>query len=1393
MKIIFKAFIVIHFRKHLLRSIMLSVGLAVSAILTAQIVLVDQCSGAPATGAGSTSFGPMYSVATANASSRTAIIYPASQLTALVGQTITSTYFYRLTATGAMAGAPNFKIYFKEVTNSDWGDFFLSWPSTITGATLVYNGNPASAVGTSSGWKNFVSATNFVYSGTKNLAVLMEYVNTSASANIEWVYEYSGNCINPNNFNTLKYRNNNTGTPENTLTSAGGTRPYIGFDIATSCYPPTNVTVPSPNITTSIATVFWAAPAIAPAGGYEYYYGINAATPSASTTPSGATAAGVTTKNLTGLLPSTAYNVWVRAVCGTNDKSPWTNKQKFSTLLSNDESTGAIALTVNPTTACAVTKAGVTYGATQSPDAPSGCFDFNSIEDVWYKFVATNSWHIISFSNVSSGAMIAGLYTGSIESLQPVTCIQTTSPNAKNLVVGQTYYIRAYTYPPNVGPIIQADFNICVSTAPPPPVNDDCANAISIAVNPSTICTSVTAGTLLSATPSPGPTSACGVFEDDVWYKFIATKTSHIITLQNVSGATTNMAFQVLSNCGANNTLLCSNPETNVVDGLIPGNTYYVRVASFGSFDGAQVTFDICIASPADMVYTSSTTFQSSTTSVNVGSVDQPIIRVGVNVSGAANALTLTQLSFNTNGSTSPANIANAKVYFTGTSFSFSNAVQFGNTVASPNGAFTVNGSQILVGGISSAINNFWLVFDIPCNATVGNVVDAECTSLTVSSPRTPTITAPIGSRAINAATTTATVTQATTAFVAQGATNAQILAVTANGCANANVTSLNFTTTGSTNAATSLVGAKVFYTSNTTFATTSQFGTAIVNPNGTFVVTGSQPIATGTGYFWLVYDIAATATIGNVVDATCTAVVINAMSVSPASPAPFGARPVVASLVNDDAPGAVLLTVGSNCFGAIYSNDVATSGPGEPYPSCSGAAAAPVWFKFVAPPSGAVRISTDVGSGNSLSDSKIALFSATNVNDYSSFNILGCDEDGGHALGFGKMSVLYSTDLTPGSTYYVAVDESFFPGTFCITVAELTSSMLSLSNTCANSSQPIFASGGANNYSGWLSLLDQTSKLIALVKSQPGFAPGLYKARQNIHSGPVRNSSGTFYLNRSFSIDHPSASNVQMKLFFLNTELAALTTVDPSVNLSNLSSSKQSNGGTTCFGTFNTANGSISTLPQTESGTSGGASWITVNSPSLSNFYLNKIGSTLPVSLVYFNGKKGVSGNQLSWKVNCTTGGNKFGVERSENGVAFIEITTIYANIDRCATPFEVADTKPLNGLNYYRLKMEDADGKITYSQVVAINNRNVGFEVVGLFPSAVYTETLLYIAAAKAGKMQVVISDMTGKQLQIKNIIVVEGENKILFNCGALAAGVYNMVCLSEDGKSNIRFMKY
>jgi parallel beta-helix repeat protein len=177
---------------------------------------------------GTTTYGPMYSTSTANATSRTAVIYPASQLSTLATKTLTDMYFNRTSTTGSMAGTPNFKIYLKEVSISDWGSADLTWD--VSGATLVYDGNPASAVGSTSGWKRFALTSNFYYSGTQNLAVFFEYTNATASSSISWAYEYTAPCISTSNTMTTKYLNNTTGTLPTALTSENYRRPHIGFD-----------------------------------------------------------------------------------------------------------------------------------------------------------------------------------------------------------------------------------------------------------------------------------------------------------------------------------------------------------------------------------------------------------------------------------------------------------------------------------------------------------------------------------------------------------------------------------------------------------------------------------------------------------------------------------------------------------------------------------------------------------------------------------------------------------------------------------------------------------------------------------------------------------------------------------------------------------------------------------------------------------------------------------------------------------------------------------------------------------------------------------------------------------------------------------------------------------
>jgi parallel beta-helix repeat protein len=146
------------------------------------------------------------------------------------------------------------------------------------------------------------------------------------------------------------------------------------------------------------------------------------------------------------------------------------------------------------------------------------------------------------------------------------------------------------------------------------------------------------------------------------------------------------------------------------------------------------------------MTYTSSTVFQNDPYDVFQGTVKNEIIGIEVEVSGSISPLDITSFSFNTTGSTDAANdISNAKLYYTGTSNVFGTTTQFGSTANAPNGNFSVTGTQILTCGK----NYFWLTYDIDASATIGDYIDAECTSITVGTVKTPTVTAPIGNRQI--------------------------------------------------------------------------------------------------------------------------------------------------------------------------------------------------------------------------------------------------------------------------------------------------------------------------------------------------------------------------------------------------------------------------------------------------------------------------------------------------------------------------------------------------------------------------------------------------------------------------------------------------------------------
>lgn len=145
------------------------------------------------------------------------------------------------------------------------------------------------------------------------------------------------------------------------------------------------------------------------------------------------------------------------------------------------------------------------------------------------------------------------------------------------------------------------------------------------------------------------------------------------------------------------------------------------------------------------MSFVSSNVYQI-TGRVPRGSLNQPVVALEVVTTGFVNALNVSNINISTNGTTRLGDIANVRVYYTGTSGVFNTDNQYGNTVATPGANFSVAGDLTLKPGN----NYFWITYDVLSTAVLNNYVDAEIPSVTVSGVnRTPTTTAPYGDRQI--------------------------------------------------------------------------------------------------------------------------------------------------------------------------------------------------------------------------------------------------------------------------------------------------------------------------------------------------------------------------------------------------------------------------------------------------------------------------------------------------------------------------------------------------------------------------------------------------------------------------------------------------------------------
>lgn len=153
------------------------------------------------------------------------------------------------------------------------------------------------------------------------------------------------------------------------------------------------------------------------------------------------------------------------------------------------------------------------------------------------------------------------------------------------------------------------------------------------------------------------------------------------------------------------------------------------------------------------------------------------------------------------------------------------------------------------------------------------------------------------------------------------------------------------------------------------------------------------------------------------------------------------------------------------------------------------------------------------------------------------------------------------------------------------------------------------------------------------------------------------------------------------------------------------------------------------------------------------------------PVQLISFSAVKVGSAVQLKWNVAQEQNTKEYVVERSNDQSSWSAVSSVAASGNNS---YGAEDRSPAQGTNYYRLKMVDADGSFTYSDIKSVVNAN-GFAVsISPNPASTFINVTL---SGNNGPSRVMMSDMNGKMVYNE----MTNEPKVQINSSSFAKGMY------------------
>lgn len=170
----------------------------------------------------------------------------------------------------------------------------------------------------------------------------------------------------------------------------------------------------------------------------------------------------------------------------------------------------------------------------------------------------------------------------------------------------------------------------------------------------------------------------------------------------------------------------------------------------------------------------------------------------------------------------------------------------------------------------------------------------------------------------------------------------------------------------------------------------------------------------------------------------------------------------------------------------------------------------------------------------------------------------------------------------------------------------------------------------------------------------------------------------------------------------------------------------------------------------------------------------------TLPVLISAFTASTSDQECHLTWTTSLEENVAGFGVEQSKDGQDFKQVGFVNAN----NTPSTYTYFCFLSQNSYFRLRLQDLDGRSVYSKVLLVNYSGTTRESIILSPNPSTGDQLkVKIWSQTSREGQLIINDFSGKLVQKTPVQLVQGENELLISTGRQSSGVYSLYFTSNN----------